>query len=129
MSAENGTYRLAYITAVVALGGWLLSRAILELSAHPPGPAWLVLLGLAALASSFTVKLPSLPAKLSASEAFVCSTVLLFGPAAGAVTVAVDALVATFWMNNRQNSLSRVLFNATAPGHCSYCWRSRVLPN
>jgi len=115
MSAENGTYRFAYITAVVALGGWVLYRAILELSARPPGAAWLVLLALAALASSFTVKLPSLPAQLSASEAFVCSTVLLFGPAAGAVTVAVDALVATFWMDNRRNSLSRVLFNATAP--------------
>ncbi len=115
MSAENGPYRIIYITAVVALGGWLLGRALLELAAHPPGATWLALLALAALASSFTVKLPSLPAKLSASEAFVYSTVLLFGPAAGAVTVAVDALVITFWMDRRQKSISRVLFNATAP--------------
>src|SRR5687767_13732072 len=115
MSAENGTYRLVYITAVVALGGWLLGRAVHELIAHPPGTTWLALLALATFASSFKVKLPSLPAQLSASEAFVCSTVLLFGPAAGAVTVAVDALVITFWMEDRQKSISKVLFNATAP--------------
>jgi putative nucleotidyltransferase with HDIG domain len=115
MPAGNGIYRLIYITAVVAVGGWVLGRAVLELIAHPPGTTWLVLLALAALASSFTVKLPSLPAQLSASEAFVCSTVLLFGPAAGAVTVAIDALVATFWIDSRQKSASRVLFNATAP--------------
>src|SRR5690242_9786934 len=105
MSPANRPYRVVFITTVVLFGGYLLARAIEHLVAAPPDRGWLALVALAAVTSSFTVKLPSLPANLSASEAFVFSTVLLFGPAAGTITVVLDALVITFWTKGTRTSL------------------------
>jgi len=61
------------------------------------------------------VRLPSLPAKISVSDTFVFTSVLLFGPAAGTITVVLDALVISFWMVKPRRRPLRVLFNATAP--------------
>jgi putative nucleotidyltransferase with HDIG domain len=83
--------------------------------AAPPGLAWLVLVGLTILAGSFTVTLPALPAKLSASETFVLTATLLFGPSAGAITVLVDSLAISFWSRTARNTPARFLFNAVAP--------------
>jgi putative nucleotidyltransferase with HDIG domain len=39
----------------------------------------------------------------------------LFGPAAGTITVVLDALVMSFWLKSEKRSLLKLLFNATAP--------------
>src|SRR5262245_21958294 len=67
------------------------------------------------LAGCFTIKLPSLPANLSVSETFVFTSVLLFGSAAGTLTVVLDALVIAFWQKTVRSTSSRLLFNAAAP--------------
>ncbi len=86
-----------------------------QLSHQPPGFEWFVLAALTLLTGSFTVKLPSLPAKISVSETFVFTSVLLFGPAAGTITVVLDALVISLWMHPTHRTPTRVAFNATAP--------------
>ena len=64
---------------------------------------------------SSRLSVPSLPAKISVSETFVFTSVLLFGPAAGTITVVLDTLIISFWMKRASRSTIRVLFNATAP--------------
>jgi putative nucleotidyltransferase with HDIG domain len=93
---------------VIGLSFW-------QVSASPPGLEWLILAALTLLTGSFTVKLPSLPAKISVSDTFVFTSVLLFGPATGTLTVVLDALVISLWMNRSKRRPLRVLFNATAP--------------
>jgi putative nucleotidyltransferase with HDIG domain len=107
--------RNSYLLAVVSLGAVTVLSSLWELSARPPGIQWFILAGLTLLTGSFTVKLPSLPAKISVSETFVFTSVLLFGPAAGTITVVLDALVISLWMRPEHRSPTRVIFNATAP--------------
>lgn len=113
MSRRKGTIRKNYVTAVVISGLAVVLDSAWQVFNNPPSPQWLVLATLTLLTGSFTVKVPSLPAKLSVSETFVFTSVLMFGPAAGTLTVVVDALVISLWM--RRQTLPRFLFNFTAP--------------
>ena len=93
----------------------VVAQSLWRLYSNPPAIEWLVLAVLTLLTGSFTVKLPSLPAKLSVSEAFVFASALLFGPSAGTVTVVLDALVISFWMKSVRSTPAKLLFNITAP--------------
>lgn len=105
-----------YVLAVAAGGAAILLTALHGLASAPLDVRWFVLVGLTVLTSSITVKVPSTAATLSVSEAFVFSSVILFGWQAGAVVAALDGLVISHWLQRRRNQPSyRVLFNATAP--------------
>lgn len=107
--------QLVYVVTVIGVGVVILGDALGRLWMAPPGVEWFLLAALTLLTGSFTVKLPSLSAKISVSETFVFTSVLLFGPAGGTVTVVLDALVISLWMKRGKRSPTRVLFNATAP--------------
>ena len=113
MSRFSDTFRRNYIAAVVVCGVAVVLNSIWVFSSGPPNIEFFVLAALTLLTGSFTVKLPSLPAKLSVSETFVFTSVLMFGPAAGTITVVIDSLVGSLWM--RRQTLPRLLFNFTAP--------------
>ena len=104
-----------YVSAVVGAGFLVVCESLWRLAAQPPGAEWFMLAALTLLTGSFTVKVPSLSARLSVSETFVFTSVLLFGPAAGTITVVLDALVMSFWSKSAKRSLLKLLFNATAP--------------
>jgi putative nucleotidyltransferase with HDIG domain len=87
----------------------------LAVAANPPGTEWFILAALTLFTGSFTVKVPAIAARISVSETFVFTSVLLFGPAAGTVTVALDALIISFWLDRRSKQVHRVLFNVAAP--------------
>jgi hypothetical protein len=103
-----------YIALVIAAGFIVIARSLTEVTTNPPGLEWLVLAVLTLFTGSFTVKLPSLSARISVSETFVFTSVLLFGPATGTLTVVLDALVISFWMESQKRHILRVLFNVTA---------------
>jgi putative nucleotidyltransferase with HDIG domain len=104
-----------FIGAVVVIGLLVVADSIWRLANEPPGPQLFALAALTLLTGSFTVKIPSLSARLSVSETFVFTSALLFGPAAGTATVVLDALIACLWLKSKARSVARVLFNATAP--------------
>jgi putative nucleotidyltransferase with HDIG domain len=104
-----------YIVVVAIVGLALVGRSIWRLSQAQPGVEWFLLAALTLLTGSFTVKVPSLSAKISVSETFVFTSVLLFGTEAGIVTVVLDALVISLWMSRDTRPASRVLFNVSAP--------------
>src|SRR5206468_1889663 len=85
-----------------------------QLHVRPIGWNWFILALLTLLSGSATVKLPSVPATISISETFVFTSVLLFGPAAGTLTVTLDVLAISLWLARRGHPSYRIAFNVFA---------------
>lgn len=103
-----------YVTAVTLAGVAIALYSVYAMSAGPVPYQWFVLAGLTLISGSFTVRIPSIPARLSVSETFVFASVLLFGAAAATLIVVLDSLVILVW-RGRRYSAERVLFSAAAP--------------
>ena len=81
-----------YVWSVVLAGLAAIAAALAELTTtQVPSRQWLPLALLTLVSGLATVKLPGVPALISVSETFLFSTVLLFGPAPGVMTVVSDA--------------------------------------
>lgn len=109
----SGWARL-YIASITLLGACAIAQSAYVLYAVPMGWNWFILSVLTLLSGSATVKLPAVPATISVSETFVFTSVILFGPAAGTVTVALDALVISLWLARRGHPFYRIAFNVCA---------------
>jgi putative nucleotidyltransferase with HDIG domain len=105
----------SYVLGVIVAGMFAVVASFLEMLAMPVSYEWFILAALTVISGSATVKLPSIPASLSVSETFVFTSVLLFGPPAGTLTVALDGLIISFWLNKKRKEAHRVLFNMAAP--------------
>jgi putative nucleotidyltransferase with HDIG domain len=103
-----------YITFIVAAGTLAVGSSVYQLTVSPPSPQWLVLAFLAFLTGSFSIKLPSINARISVSEAFVFAAVLLFGPYAATIIVTIDAIILSSWASRRRHSRVRAAFNICA---------------
>lgn len=103
-----------YVVGVSLLGVGAIAQSAYTLYAEPIGWNWFVLAVLTLISGSATVKLPSVPATISVSETFVFTSVLLFGSAAGTITVALDALVISLWLARRGHPFYRIAFNVCA---------------
>ena len=103
-----------YVVIVAAAGLLVIGHCITMLLASPIGWEWVVLAGLTLLSGSFTVRVPSFRARISVSETFVFTSVLLFGTCAGTLTVALDVLVVAISSQRRGLQPLRVVFNVSA---------------
>ena len=103
-----------YVSVVVLAGMLILGHSIYSLYAEPISWNWFVLALLTLLTGSATVKLPSVPATISISETFVFTSALLYGPAAGTLTVALDALVISLSLAYKGHPAYRLVFNIFA---------------
>ncbi len=104
-----------YLAGVIGAGLVVVLHSVYTFSQSPPGPVWFVWVALTLLSGSFTIKVPSIPARLSVSETFVFAAVLMFGPAAATLVVALDSLVISLWIYRSSRRLERILFNLSAP--------------
>jgi putative nucleotidyltransferase with HDIG domain len=82
-----------YIYSVSALGITLGAYCAFVLVHDRVAPEFLVFAALTLLSSRFTLKVPSVEAHFSPSEMFTFASVLLFGPEAGAITLAADSVL------------------------------------
>src|SRR5215208_7034236 len=109
-----------YVYSVIAVGLTVVLFSVHDLAGQALHPKtddfyqWYMLAALTLLSASVTIKLPSVPATISISETFVFTAVLIFGPSAGAVIVALDGFLISIWPNRRKE-LHRVAFNIAAP--------------
>jgi len=104
-----------YVAGVSAFGVGVLAYSIRDLVLHPAGFEWLVLVLLTVASGWATLRIPEMPISFSISDTFIFSAGLLFGPSAGAVTAALDALVLSYRMAFSRPTMHRVVFNcATA---------------
>ena len=104
-----------YVGTVITAGVVAVLHSIYILHLYPVSYHWAILAGLTLLSGSFTVQIPTIPARLSVSETFVFAAVLLFGPAAATMIVVLDSLIISLWLKQRSQRPSRVLFNVAAP--------------
>src|SRR5205809_2613229 len=114
-------YGRLYLWAVITAGLIVIGRSIWQLYRQPIGSEWFIIAALTLVSGSATVRLPSTYASISISETFVFTGVLLYGPAAGTVLVALDGLVMSFWIAKRHKEAHRVLFNVSAPAVSAWC--------
>lgn len=103
-----------YVGIVVSVGLVTVCQSVLEILRDPKDWNWTILAILTLVSGSATVRLPGLPATISVSETFVFTSVLLFGPAAGTLTVALDALIISFWAHKKGDPLYKIIFNVCA---------------
>jgi putative nucleotidyltransferase with HDIG domain len=89
-------------------------QSFVQLYLRDIGWTWTILALLTLVSGSATVNLPALPATVSVSETFVFTSVLLFGPAAGTLTVALDALIISFWSYRKGHPTYKIVFNVCA---------------
>jgi putative nucleotidyltransferase with HDIG domain len=100
-----------YFGVVIAAGCALAAKSAVEIFLAQLPSEWLVLGALTLLTGSFTIRIPRLSIRISVSDAFVFASVLLFGGSVATVIVAVDSVVATFWMRPENRSIFRSAFN------------------
>jgi len=104
----------AFIWCVIVAGLAATGFSAYVLVVAPVSAQWVILAALTLLTGSFSVKIPSISARISVSDAFVFASVLLFGPAPATVIVAIDCFVLTAWMRHENRSIARSLFNVSA---------------
>lgn len=102
-----------FLPVVTAAGLLVIGHCIGTLVQQPLDLQWLALAALTLLTGSFTIKIPSVTARLSVSETFVFASVLLFGTCAGTITVALEVLV-IIGAGARTREPLRTLFNVAA---------------
>jgi putative nucleotidyltransferase with HDIG domain len=103
-----------YIGFITTAGAICLAVSLASLFRGEIPFQWLILAGLTALGASVPIRLYSIPVALSVSETFVFVSTILFGPAAGTLTVAIDAAVISFWSFKRSQRIYKVVFNVCA---------------
>ena len=103
-----------YVSAIITSGALTITHSIGSLVQQPTGWDWLVLAALTLLTGSFSIKLPSVSARLSVSEAFVFAAVLLFGINVATAIVALDSLILTSWLRGPNRWGLRAMFNMAA---------------
>lgn len=104
-----------YVASVVVTGIAIVLHSASRLYSEPIEPQWLILAALTVLTGSFTIKVPSITARISVSETFVFASVLLFGAEAGTLTVLLETLIISLWLKPQARSMSRLMFNIAAP--------------
>ncbi|OFV92877.1 MAG: hypothetical protein A3H95_15120 [Acidobacteria bacterium RIFCSPLOWO2_02_FULL_64_15] len=103
------------------MGFLVIGESLIHLYRVPIGTEWLFLAFLTLISGSASIELPRSNVSISISEAFVFTAVLLYGPAAGTLTVALDGLVISFWIAKRRPEAYRALFNIAAPALSAWC--------
>ena len=81
-----------YVFSVFACGVAAIGHSLYDLQIQPVSSQWFILAALTIVSGSATVRVPSIPATVSVSETFVFAAMLLFGTAAGTLTVVLDSL-------------------------------------
>jgi PAS domain S-box-containing protein len=108
--------RRAFLATVAAAGAVVLLASIRDLMRQPVESTWFVLVGLTLVTGWGTLRMRNVPVSFSISDTFTIAAALLYGPAAGTVIVALDALVMSLRVAHETTAgmRERVLFNATA---------------
>lgn len=103
----------AYILGVSAIGSAVAVYSLVQAFVLAVDLQWLTLAALTLLTGTFTVRIPGISARLSVSDTFVFTSVLMFGPAAGTTTALLDALIISLRVGQITEPF-RLIFNVSA---------------
>jgi signal transduction histidine kinase/CheY-like chemotaxis protein len=113
--AGGGGRLLTYVSIVAAVGTAAIGLSLYQIATRPVGHQWLLLAALTVASSAAVLRLSSAPVSFSVTEIFTFSAVLLFGPAVGTLTVAIDCLVLSSRLAPRGLPTRRLVLNVTSP--------------
>jgi putative nucleotidyltransferase with HDIG domain len=103
----------AFVVAVIVVGAAALADSVTAIRQSPFNIYLILLAALTVASGRFAIKVPGRPATVSVSEVFVFTLVLLFGPAAATLTVAIDGVLMS--LTHKDRRLYRALFNIAEP--------------
>lgn len=106
--------RLVLLILSVAAGAYVLAISLPVVVGGTVGTTFFVLGGLTLATGWATLRMRDVPVSFSISDTFTIASALLYGPAAGAVMVTLDALVMSLRLTRSSAFPVRVLFNATS---------------
>src|SRR5687768_12357376 len=98
----------AYTGAVSGAGLCLFTYCVTRIAGEGLPVEWWLFAALTFVSGRITLVIPGLDSRFTVSEVFAFTAVLLFGPEAGAVTLALDSLVLA-WLRRMQ--LTKAAFN------------------
>jgi HD-GYP domain-containing protein (c-di-GMP phosphodiesterase class II) len=103
-----------YFWAMVALGIAVCGVSAYHLFSGNPAYQWLILASLTIVTGAFTIKLPGVNSKISLSDTLICINLVLFGPAAGTLTAALDGIIGSARAKTVSRRLEFALFNGSS---------------
>jgi HD-GYP domain-containing protein (c-di-GMP phosphodiesterase class II) len=109
-SKQSRLYFWSMVTLGAAISGFALYRIY---SGNTPYQ-WLILAGLTIVTGTLTIKLPGVNSKISLSDTLICVNLVLFGPAAGTITAALDGIFGSVRAKTASRRLEFALFNASS---------------
>jgi hypothetical protein len=109
---KNSRFRILY-GSVVGLGLAVIGLALYRIIAGETAGIWVALALLAAVAGSFSLKIPGMNGRVSAGDTITCLSVLLLGPYAGALSAAADALGGSIRCKSSSRRLQFALYNSS----------------
>ena len=107
-TSVQATSLRCYVSGVSALGVALFLWCLTRVAAHGVPVEWWMFAALTFISGRITLVVPGVDATFTISEVFAFTSVLLFGPEAGAVTLALDSLVLAW---HRRMSAAKAAFN------------------
>jgi diguanylate cyclase (GGDEF)-like protein/putative nucleotidyltransferase with HDIG domain len=108
--ANRTAYRF-YLHGMTSLGLGVVLFCLYNVLASNIGHQWLYLASLTVLTGAFTVKIPGIDSKISVADTFVFTNLILFGPAAGALTASLDAFMSSLRFSSQSKKLEYTIFN------------------
>ena len=101
-----------FVVSVVIAGFLTVAHSLAQLPYTPHPLQWMTLGVLATIAGALALRVPGVPVKVSVSDTFFFTSVLLFGPAPATVAIAIDSFLISWRSGHR---VERVVFNAANP--------------
>jgi len=114
MKGSQSTISRVYFWAMVMLGLVVCGVSAFRLFSGNAAYQWLILASLTIITGSFTIKLPGVNSKISLSDMLICINLVLFGPAAGTITAALDGIFGSVRAKTASRWLEFALFNASS---------------
>ncbi len=105
---------LPYLCTVVALGFLVITHSIRELLGGGISYYWLLLAFLTVITSLVAIKVPGVDSKISIEDVFFFTNLILFGPAPGTITAALQGLSGSILAKPAARRVEFALFNTGA---------------
>jgi hypothetical protein len=104
----------AYFGGIAAVGTSVLLYCTFDTIRADAGLGWMVFAVLTFITAAFSLKLPKSDVRVSVPDVFIFSSILLFGPAIGALTAAMEGLMGSLRARTKSRRLHFAAFNMAA---------------
>ena len=103
-----------YLGGIIAAGAAVLAYSSYHTIRADADRSWVVFAILTFIAAAFSLKMPKSEVRVSVPDVFIFSSILLFGPAIGALTAAMEGLMGSLRARTKSRRLHFACFNMAA---------------